>query len=90
MFVILGVLMTGVGYLIVQGDVKDKEQDKKLVDLEIVSFNLGQNCLNWTQWRTDHEKDFQQFKQITQEEFLEIWKMMPRSGKSTDQPSIPK
>lgn len=78
---LLTLMASGIGYLVVKGDRVDAEQSKRIGDLEVISYNLGQNCLqNSEQW-SKHDAEYNQFKSLTQQEFMELWKMMPRGAK---------
>ena len=68
--IFLGFIATGVGYLVVKGDRVDAEQDRRLKDLEIISYNIGKECINFMDWQKRTDK-----------EIIELWKQTPRVAK---------
>jgi hypothetical protein len=73
---LLGLIATGVGYLITRTDNKLDDHEKRLNSLGVVSYNLGQNCLNTVEWQKETDRTLKDHEK----EFMEIWKVMPRGG----------
>jgi hypothetical protein len=74
--VFMGFIATGVGYLVVKGDQTDAYHEKRLKDLEIISYNLGKECVNFIEWQRNTDRTLKEH----QKEFMEIWKQVPRGG----------
>ncbi len=58
----------------------DNQQTSRISDLETISYNLGQSCIQWNEWQREHTREFNSFRELTQSEIMELWKMMPRGS----------
>lgn len=75
---LLLIILSMVGYYLTRIDGKLDKHEDRIGALETISYNLGQSCINYNEWQRQHQQDFSHFRDWTQAEILELWKMSPR------------
>lgn len=83
MFALLGALLTGVGWLIIQNAEMDKDQNDRLDRHEIMLIehsNILKNVIEAYNGKADKDKTQDSAIEKQRDEILELWKCTKRGG----------